>query len=110
MELKIARSKFVTHYRRLMFPAPFDCCRHTIHCAHFTIRVFAYQEINNQMSCPKRTKASRCQYHRTPRVAEGVLGTLWALLASCCLQRVLRNLYKVYIAVAAELAMLRHAI
>ena len=91
------------------FPPP-SIDTNTPSTAHISPSTFvAYQEINNQMSCPKRTKPPRCQYHRAPRLAEGVLGTLWALLASCCLQRVLRNLYKVYIAIAAELAMLRHA-
>jgi hypothetical protein len=42
---------------------------------------------------------------RDTRLAVSLLGVLWALLASCSLQLVLRNLYKVYIEIASLLAM-----
>jgi hypothetical protein len=103
---RCARSEFATH--RLTF-LPLSLL-HTPSTAHISSSTLLYQESTIRLSCPKRTKAIRCQCHHAPRLAEFLLGTFWALLASCCLQLLLRKLYKVYSAIAASLAMLRHAL
>jgi hypothetical protein len=97
----------IRHHRLTLLPPSLF---HTPSTAHISSSMLLYQESTIRLSCPKRTKAIRCQCHHAPRLAEFLLGTLWALLASCCLQLLLRTLYKVYSAIAASLAMLRHAL